>query len=200
MSFISDIISPGARQAGDAAQTASDASKAITDKLLKLQDTLTGFVQNADQQGMFDPNRAAERFNQEWDRRHGQDMATSTAALGSLGYRPGDSEVDYRLQKEKGQLDQARSYGEEAARQDALQRKLAAYGSTNALLAPALAGTNQAGQFAVQGAQLNQGAMGNTFNNLTNLYKGISPFLRGRSGGGGGSNDPGNLFGVPGAG
>lgn len=179
MSFIGDILNPGQRQAGDAAETAANASKAITDKLLKLQDMMMGFVQNADQQGMFDPNRAAERFNAEWDKRHGQDMATSTAAMGSLGYKPGDSEVGYRLDKEKGQLDQERALGEDNARHQALQEKLQAYGSTNAMLAPALAGTNQSGQFGVEAANARSAGMNSTFNNLASLYKGISPFMQG---------------------
>lgn len=187
MSFIQDLIAPGARQMGDAAQTASEGQKAIQDKLLDLQTRLMGFVQNADKSGMFDPEKAAERFDRDWQANHATDLEQTGAALRHSGLRPGDSELDYGLNKEKARLDQDRYAGMDNARVNALASKLNAYGMTSAPLNGASSAGALAGHFGTQAGQLRQQGQESVYSRLTGLYSGIAPWLRRQTGGGGGN-------------
>ncbi len=173
---------------GDAAQTASEGQKAISDKLLALQEKLLGFVEHADQTGMFDPEKAAERFNRDWQNQHGTDLEQTGAAMRHSGLRPGDSELEYGMNKQKMRLDQDLYNGMDNARLGALNDKLAAFSSTAGPLSGASAAGASAGQFGVQAGQLRQQGLNSVYSRMAGLYKGISPFLRG--GGGGNSWNP----------
>lgn len=180
MSFIQDLLAPGARQAGDAAQIAANAQAGIYAQLTKLQQTLLGYVQNADKQGLFDPERAAERFNQDWQNQHGQDLERTGATLRHNGLRPGDSELGYNLNKEKARLDQDQFAGMENARHQALAEKLNAYSSTAAPLSGASSAASAAGNYGIQAGQIAGQAGQQVGQGLAGLYAGISPFLRPR--------------------
>lgn len=180
MSFIQDIIAPGSRQQGDAAQTASEAQKAISDKLLSFVDQLQGYVKNADEQGLFDQDKAAERFRRSFDRMHGQDLEQTTAALRHAGMRPGDSEMDYRFNKEKMRLDQDRLNGEEDARHKAFQERMSAYLGTVAPISQAAASASAAGQLGTAAEEARMNGMNTVYDRVGRLYTGLSGMMGGR--------------------
>ncbi len=178
MNTIQDIISPGSRQAGDAAQSSADAQKMLAERMIKFQDMLLGKVKLAESQGMFDPSMAVQNFSRDFDKNHAQDLNILNSGLARSGLKPGDSEYGYNYDKGKTLLMKEKAQGMGQARQDALMRELAAYSATDPTLnANAASLFNNAGQMGIQAGQIQGQGMSNAYNGIAGLYGSLSKFL-----------------------
>lgn len=154
MPALGNLFGDGRSAGADAASSAAASEGAIFAKLMGIADQITGQVQHADQQGLYDPERAAERFGQNYDLQHAGDQEQSLAAMAHAGFKPGDSEVAYNDTKTKERLMQDELRGEEDARHQTMQEKLAAYSYPSQILGEASGVGALQGNFGVQGGQL----------------------------------------------
>jgi hypothetical protein len=87
----------GAGAAEDAASDAAAQQAAIMKRIIKAFDLKFGTVQDALNNGQFDPNAHIDVLKKEYERDKSTDEGSLSAALRRAGYQPGDSELGRRL-------------------------------------------------------------------------------------------------------
>jgi len=178
MSFVQDLISPGARQAGDAAETSAEAQKMLAERMIKFQDMLLGEVNKAKSQGLFDPNVLMEQYAKAFDSAHSQDLGIVDSGLARSGLKPGDSEYSYNSDKARNMLLKEKSQGMANAGQEALMKELSAYAATSPELSASAASLfNSAGNMGIQAGQIAGQGQQQMYNNIAGIYGGLSKFF-----------------------
>jgi len=169
-SVIGLISNQGAQKS---ANKAANRGKKLEDKQVQLFDTILQLVQQADQNGQFNPEQQIKQLEDDTAKYEQRDMGNLAGALRVAGYKPGDSEIGKRLDAVKTnyrtQLDSMRTN----LRRGAFTDRLNAYQQVN----PGM--LNQGINNAYNSQLMALGQM----QNPAGLFGAMMPFLQGKQSG-----------------